>query len=250
MRNTWLILIAFWLMGCGVQPTTPFPSETPTITQAPTNTIIWFPPTCTSTSAPTEDHTPTPDVRQQLGPLILDDDFRTGEDWPQADTVNSSIAVSNQHLTLVLSKGNGYIYTLRKSPYLKNFYAEITTEVNLCRSQDEYGMLLRAASNSSYYRFALACNGTAKVERLLRGVLSLSIPPQINGAVPNGSPSISRLAVWAEGKELRFYANEQLLFSLSDRALGAGSIGVFVRTQQDSALSVNFSQLEVYEIAP
>lgn len=248
MRNIWLVFLVCALAGCGLQPATPFPSETPTLTHTPTQTIVWFPSTDTPTPIPTVELTPTPDIHHQLGPLILQDDFSSGEAWPQAATISSSIAVVNQHLTLVVSNEGGYIYTLRKSPYLKDFYAEITADTNLCRGQDEYGLIVRAISNSSYYRFALTCNGTAKVERLLRGVLSLSIPPLITGAVPPCSPSTSRLAVWAQGEQLRFYANDQLLFDLNDRALTAGSIGVFVHAQQDSVLSVSFSDLEIYQV--
>jgi hypothetical protein len=250
MRNIWLVCLALALVSCGVRPATPFPSETPTVTSIPSETPVWFPPTFTHAPVPTADYTPTPDVHQQLGSLILRDDFDSGKEWPQAATVNSSITVANQHLTLVLSKQGGYLFSLRKSPYVKDFYLEITAETNLCRGQDEYGILVRAASNSSYYRFGLACDGTARVERLLRGILSLSIPPQVNGAVPVGSPSASRLAIWAQGRQIRFYANEQMLFSLNDSSLSAGSIGVFIRAQGDSVLSVNFSQLEIYEIGP
>jgi hypothetical protein len=149
---------------------------------------------------------------------------------------------------MVLSKPRGYLLTTRRSPYLSNFYAEFSTEVNLCRSDDEYGLILRAASSSDYYRFVLDCNGTARVERLLRGVLSLPVAPVANGAIPSGAPSVSRIAVWAQGEDVRFYVNDQYLFSLRDRALGGGSIGFFVRTREDSVISVNFSQLDIYQL--
>jgi len=53
--------------------------------------------------------------------------------------------------------------------------------------------------------------------------------------------------VWAFGKELRFYANQQLLFTVTDASLPSGGIGVFVRAVTDEAVTVNFSSLAVYE---
>ncbi len=245
------LALSLLLVSCGgLQPATPFPSQTPTLTLTPTATIVWFPPTETPTPRPTVEVTPTPDPRDLTGDLILQDDFSNESDWSLATTANSSAAIANNHLTLVLSKPRGYLLTTRRTPYLSNFYAEVSADVNLCRSQDEYGLILRAASSSDYYRLVLACDGTARVERLLRGVLSLPVPPVVNGAVPSGAPSFSRITVWAQGEDVRFYINEQYLFSLRDRALGGGSIGFFVRTREDSVVSVNFSELDVYQVNP
>jgi len=72
----------------------------------------------------------------------------------------------------------------------------------------------------------------------------------ISGAVPPGAPSSSRLGVWAEGKEMRFYINNEFQFSVSDPSLVSGTIGVFIRSAGENAVTVSFSDLVVREIIP
>jgi hypothetical protein len=55
------------------------------------------------------------------------------------------------------------------------------------------------------------------------------------------------MAVWAVGKEMRFYANSEYLFSVRDPSLPAGNLGVFVRASGGDSVTVNFSDLSVYE---
>jgi hypothetical protein len=256
MSKPWPILalalaMALLCSACSLlQAPEPLPTEIPTATLTPTATVVWFPPTETPTPRPTVEVSPTPNPRDLAGSLILKDDFAHPANWSLASSENSSAAIANQHLTLALSKVRGYLFTTRKSPYLGDFYAEVTVEVNLCRGADEYGLLLRAESATSYYRFVLTCNGSARVERLLRGVLGLLVPPIYNGAVTSGAPSISKIAVWAQDNLIDFYVNDQYLFTMKDTAFPGGSIGFFVRTRGEDPISVNFSQLELYQTTP
>jgi hypothetical protein len=63
-----------------------------------------------------------------------------------------------------------------------------------------------------------------------------------------GSPSSSRLAVWAVGNEMRFFINEQYQFTVRDPLLTSGALGVFARSAGDTALTVNFSDLVVRNV--
>jgi len=65
----------------------------------------------------------------------------------------------------------------------------------------------------------------------------------MSGAIPPGAPSTSRLAVWAKGKEMRFYANGEYLFTVSDRSLASGNLGVFIRSAGEDDVTVSFSDL-------
>ena len=103
------------------------------------------------------------------------------------------------------------------------------------------------ASLQDFYRFGLTCRGEARLDRLIGGEASAPYPPEFSGAVPPGAPSTSRLGVWALGKELRFYANGQLLFTTSDPVLGIGGLGVYARANGEDSVTIDFSDLDVYQ---
>ena len=98
-----------------------------------------------------------------------------------------------------------------------------------------------------FLRFGLNCRGEVRLDRLSGGDASSPYPPEMSGAVPPGAPSSTRLAVWALGKELRFYANGQYLFTVSDPVLHVGGLGVYARAGGEDTMTVNFSDLDVYE---
>ena len=110
--------------------------------------------------------------------------------------------------------------------------------------------MIRVSPSLELFRFALTCDGRARVDRYYREVASSPQPLEYFGAVPPGAPSRSLLAVWALGREMRFYANGEYLFSVRDSTLAGGSLGLYARAAGDGALTVNFSELSVYEPLP
>ena len=250
MRIIRLFPLVFLIAACGLQPPTPLPTLTPTLTLVPTATIEWFPATETPTVVPTMPRTPTPDLHPGLGSIVLEDDFSTDEDWFFPSVENTSAAIANQHLTLVVSRPGYILFTNRKEPLLKDFYAEITVSPNLCSGEDEYGIMVRTSSNLAHFRFVISCDGRAKVVRASRNDARVVVPWENIGLIPSLAPGDSRLAVWAYGEEMRFFINDQYIFSVRDTVLLRGTFGVFVRTTGDETISVNFSDLVVRGISP
>lgn len=231
-------------------PPPPASATPPPATETPTPTIVWFPPTPTFTPLPTAtlSITPTLDTRPRYGGLILEDDFSDPALWTLGRVPAGNMALGVNELSLVVSKERGYLFSLRQGTSLGDFYAEITASPSICRGADEYGLLLRVSPSLEFFRFGLTCDGRARVDRLLSGLASAPQPPTASGAVPPGGPSVSRLAVWAVGKEMRFYANGEYLFSVRDPSLPSGGLGVFVRAAGEDSVTVNFSDLSVYEV--
>jgi hypothetical protein len=223
---------------------TPLPIHTP----IPTETIIWFPPTATHTPFPTPEVTPTPDQRVDIATVIFYDDFNDENIWQLGRTEYTSAAIGVNELTVVASGMRTYISSIRDHPILTDFYLEITAQPNLCRGLDEYGLLLRVASENDFYRFALSCDGQIRFERVIDGVPSVRQPWIFSGAVLPGAPSTTRLAVSALGNEMRFFINDEFQLSVTDPLLNAGRMGIFARSASDKTLSVNFSDLTVWEI--
>jgi hypothetical protein len=234
-------------------PLPPMPSNTPLPpSQTPTATIVWFPPTATFTPLPTVtlSITPTLDIRPRFGDLIFQDDFTQPENWTLGKMSAGNVALGKNELSLGVSQPPGYLYSLRRDTALDDFYLEITASPSICRSKDEYGLLLRVSPNSEFFRFGLTCAGEARLDRYLAGQAASLQPPAPNGAIPPGAPSSSRLAVWAVQRDLRFYVNGVFVFSVRDASLPGGGVGLYVRAAGPEMVTVNFSDLKVYQAGP
>jgi hypothetical protein len=193
--------------------------------------------------------TPTLDQRPQFGEQTLADDFTDPEGWSLGQTSTTSAAFGKDELSLALNQPKAEIYSLRQMTDLTDFYLEITATPSLCKGADEYGLLLRVSASMDYYRYALTCDGQVHLDRYISNARSSTLQPLTpSGDVPRGAPSMSRLGVWALGKEMRFYVNGNLQFTVQDPALKAGTLGVFARSAGDNALTVSFSDLVVNKV--
>lgn len=218
-------------------------------TETATATTEWFPPTATFTPLPTSTLpiTPTLDIRPDHGELILSDNFIDEIQWELGTFQDGIIAMGNNKLSLAVKKENGYLSSLRQDTVLENFYAEITASPGICRDEDEYGFLFRATPSNDFYRFSLTCDGQTRVDKLYNGQASSPQPLIMHGSIPPGAPSETRLAVWVYGKEMRFFADDEYLFTIFDQTLNQGSIGVFSRAKGEDDVTISFSDLKVYD---
>ena len=191
---------------------------------------------------------PTVDRRPPTGDLIFSDEFSDPDQWLLGQTSTTSIALGNQALTLALDQPGGYLYTLRKSPILSDFYLEVTASPSLCRAEDEYGLLLRFSPSLEFYRFSLSCDGNVRLDKYFNGKASSPQAKTPSGSVPRGAPSSSLISAWVNGKEMQFYINNEYQFTARDPSLLEGSLGFFVRSAGENAVTVSFTNLSVRTI--
>lgn len=125
---------------------------------------------------------------------------------------------------------------------------EVTVDANICSDHSEYGVIVRTTGTLDQYRFGISCDGQAHVDRIYKRTASAFAPWETFGIIPTIAPSTTKLGVWANGQELRFFVDGQYLFSVRDTILYQGTIGLYVRSGDGSPVSINFSQLDVYEI--
>lgn len=168
--------------------------------------------------------------------------------WTLGQTDTSSAAIGNNKLSLVLNQPGGYLFSLRVEPILDDFYLEITTNTNLCRGTDQYGLLLRVTASLEFYRYSLSCDGQVRLDKYFQGRASSPQPWTMSGSVPPGAPSMSRLGVWAKDKELLFYVNDEYQFTVRDPSIVSGSLGVFIRSDGDNTVSISFSDLVIHQV--
>lgn len=249
-----VMVAVLWTCGmaaCGSTGTPPAeasatPPPTLTSTLTATATIVWFPPTATPTvTPPLPTPTPTPDLRPGIGDLLFRDDFSTADEWALSSGAGGSVALGKNELSIAIAQPKTLLFSLRSAPVLDDFYVEITAAPTLCRDEDEYGLLVRAATSQNYYRFSAGCNGQARLVRVSHGETLVVEPWTLKGGIPLGAPSSSRLAVWAVGKEMRFFVNDWYQFTVQDSLFPSGTLGVFARAAGEDAMTVSFSDLVV-----
>ncbi|MCS6907903.1 MAG: hypothetical protein RML93_08480 [Anaerolineales bacterium] len=259
--SAWRALLLISVAGClgllglsaclsPLTPTPIFSLPTPSPTLTATATIVWFPSTATPTPLPTQVLTPTVDLRPQIGSLLFADQFEDRSAWSLIETQGGRIAFGKNELTIAIAQPKVYLYTLRKSPQLSDFYLQLTLWPNLCRDEDEYGILFRVTPELDFYRLGLTCNGQLHLDRFFQGRVAVPYPKTYSGAVPLGAPSSVRAAIWASEEEIVVFLNDQFQFALRERVIRSGVLGLFARSVSSASVTVNFSDLAVYQIAP
>ena len=160
-----LLAMTLTLASCTPANST-IPTQTFVATDSPppTQTIVWFPPSATSTLQTFPTYTATPEMSPGIGPVTLTDDFADDSPWDTAVSDQGSAILGRSRLTLAVQPGI-QLASLRRDSTFGNFYAEITAQPSLCRADDEYGFLIRANA-VAYYRFVLTCNGQVRAERV------------------------------------------------------------------------------------
>jgi hypothetical protein len=181
------------------------------------------------------------------GEVILEDDFSEADVWQTFQSPSGNIAIGKNRLNIAINSPRVLLTSFRNTPELGDFYLEITTRASLCDDLDEYGLILRAASEADFLRYSLSCDGQVRLDRITGGDAASPVPWTYSGEVPPGAPGTTRLAVWALGAEMRFFINNRYQFSLNEPVLLSGRIGVFARSASDSPVSISFSELIIYQ---
>ncbi len=254
MRLGWRLLLStlLGLTACSglLPPAVVTTTPTPTLlilTETPT--VVWFPPTETLTPLPTQAVIPTPEGRPGLGEVLFSDNFDQPELWNTAVSNTANAIIERNRLTLAVSKPGITILSLRKEPWLGDFYAEMSADLSLCRAKDQYGLLLRVLSNGDYYRYVINCSGQVRLERVRSGQPYPLQDWLLSGDAPPGAPAEVKIGVWAVGAEMRFFLNDRHQFTVRDPLFKQGTLGVFVKSEGASPLTVSFSELIVYAVS-
>lgn len=252
----WFVLLTpvmFLIAGCA-----PIEAPTPTIEEAtftplpsltPSPTIDWFPATPTPTRLPTPVFSPTPNTRPGIGELIYEDDFSDEAMWLRYEAAVGNVSINNNHITLALNEAEGLIFGIRHTPLITNYYAEITASPNFCEGANEYGLMLRVYGEEiNHYRLSISCDGRARVTRIFNRRALTVIDWFSHPVLPTTYPNSFRLGAWVKDKEIRFFINDFELFSVENAVIVEGAIGVFLRVREQESVSVNFSDLKVYQL--
>jgi len=242
-----LAVLSLTLAACsGFLTPEPVTLTPPSLFATETPTILWFPATNTPTTFPGSLLLPTLEARPGLGEVLLTDTFDQPEFWATASSEDARAVIEQNRVLLAANPGFA-ILTLRSEPLLADFYAEVTVRLSLCRDKDQYGMVFRAQSRADYYRYAVNCNGQARLQRVRNGE---AVPLQdwtFSSDAPPGAPGEVKLGVWVVGTEMRLFLNDRHQFTSRDPVLGYGTLGLFILSGGATEESASFSELVVYQ---
>jgi hypothetical protein len=244
-----MVLIIFLTACSGIFTTPASPTTVITETQTSTTTILWFPPTSTATIFPARTSTTNSEQQLNLGQLLFTDTFDDPSLWNISISTAVKAALSRNQLVLSISEdGPLSIISLRSQPVLTDFFAEVTARLSLCSEKNQFGMIFRATPGENYYRFTIRCDGQARFERVMNGTLSPLLDWQPSGDAPQAAPAEVKLAVWAEGSEMRFFLNDNFQFAAHTPLFPTGTLGFFAYASGSMPITVSFTNLSVFSI--
>lgn len=238
------------LAGCSL-PRDVIPEMTPTDVQAtpiPSATIVWFPPTSTPTRQITIQPSATPDASIQYGDQVLDDQFEIQSDWTHGSFPAGNIDFGDGSINLAVASPSGTLTSLRTDTFTDDFYLEVSITANLCKREDTFGVVFWATNDRSYHRLAFNCSGLFRLEKVSNGKAS-ALTDWSASAQAARTPGVPfRVGLWVGGGLVRIYLNDafQTSHKLSPTA---GGIGFFASSNATSAVTIRFSDLQLYEVS-
>lgn len=232
----------------------------PTATQPPPVTPTPAPLTATPTEAATATPTvpPTPDPNEGVGNLVYGDklDGTSGWSWTfEDDAVKFGVSREQGRLIGVAKRSGTWRFTISDdSVRVGNQQVRVTARTEVCAENDEYALLFRgrvdaATTTYSYYAFKLRCGGAARLERLDGPNTTVLVNWTASPAIRAGAGQENVLMVWANKDEMRFYVNDQHLFSAQDAALTEGFYGFYLQDRTNGNMAVSWQNLEARSVS-
>jgi hypothetical protein len=249
------LVLCFVILGSGCAPLAPSETPTPTATQTqtltPSPTIDWFPATQTPTLAPLPSQTPLPTIESQregIAALLIDDDFSDDSLWQTSQSAAGNVAYGTEALTLAVAAQNASLSSLSQHVLPENFYLEFSMQISLCQPEDQIGVLFWHLNDGDYYRLLLTCSGQYRLE-LIQGGQSVVIHNWETASQMNLSmPATNRIGLWAGEGRFQFYIDDVFQFEERIAENRTGALGFFARTIEGSAMTIRFSDLQIYRV--
>jgi len=243
----WLIIAVLTLTGC--QDAGPTPTTTPILLEStPTPTFIFPTMALTATLTPEPGSTATPDLQSGLGAVLYQDDFDRDLGWELDQSDFGGSCLVNGRLSLAVRQPNAFYFLRSPAPAMSDFFLKVSVRSELCSDSDEFGVMYRVNTLNEHYRFALTCDGAARVSRVLEGGENALVPITQTYAIFPGILVDNHISVWASGNIFRFYINDMEVFSVRDNALQTGGLALFVRSRRGGQTTVSFDNLTLHSI--
>lgn len=178
----------------------------------------------------------------------MDDDFTDESLWltPQSDIGNA--AFGTQNLSLAVARPEANLTSLSQHILPSNFYLEMTVQTTLCEPLDQFGVLFWHESNNDFYRLLVNCAGQFRLELIQGGQSFVVYDWESASQMALAAPASNRLGLWVYDGLLQLYINDAFQFEKRIAQDRSGALGVFARTITGEAMTVRFSDLQIYRV--
>ena len=239
--------------GCDFVPEEPTltPTLSATQTETPTPTIDWFPATPTPSLEPLPSPTPQPtlaDLREGITERLVNDEFTDERLWETRQSQGGNIAFGIQDLTLAIAQPNTSLTSLSQHELPQDFYLELTLQTSLCQPSDQVGVLFWVQSEVDYYRLLIDCAGRVRLEQFQADQASVLQDWEYAQQILPGSPAANRLGLWVSDGQFLLYINDAYQFSRTVASDRSGGLGVYARAVSSNAMTIRFSDLQIYQV--
>jgi hypothetical protein len=223
----------------------------PTVTPLATNTPE---PTSTPTPVPTATATipPTPDPNEGVGDAVFTDNLDGTGGWYwtfEDDAASFRVSLEEKQLNATAKRSGTWRFsTSPDTVKVGDQQIRVSAHTSVCADADEYALLFRGAvdaeSNYTFYTFKLRCNGAARLELLSGNNVTVLVDWASSPAIRPGAGADNSVTVWAHKDQMRFYVNDQYLFSAQDATLAEGFYGFLLYDRTNGNMSVSWKGLE------
>lgn len=234
-----------------INTSTPAPTRiemTSLATPSPTFAFPTIVPTATLPPSPIP--VATVDPVAGLGGEIFRDTFDINRGWQLSEDEYGATSIFGERLIITLREARSFRYTIAPTQPLTDFYLEIEVRPDLCQSDDEFGVIFRVNAQIEHYRFAVKCNGQARVTRVLQDGSRALTPVTDTPSVIAGPMAVNKLALRAMDDQFLFWINGVEVFSLRDVSINQGLVGAYVRTGRENLATISFDNLLIRELKP
>lgn len=248
---TMLAAISAFSSGCLSTSEEPLPSpsaQTPTITASPTFNIPSAEPTSTRTPSPSL--TPTPDYLSDLGTLLFADTFDTPGDWILGEDQSGAASLSDGRLSLVISKPSSVRTAAAPATAPEDFFVTVTAQAEICRPGDEFGLVVRYASDSEHLRFLMDCDGSVSAVIVEEGSWLTLVPTTPSIATLPGTHISNELSVRCQDSIYTFIINGIEVLQVKETRLQRTGVGVILRSDSSDLSTVYFDDFRLFNLAP
>ena len=190
---------------------------------------------------------PDPRIGVDVNRTLYAENFNLLGSWEVFDT-DRARGTWRQATYVLTLRDTDQIRWVFNGPRAGDFYFEGSAAVGACKAGDQYGLIVRADTDASFYAFGVACGGRFRLLRSLNGVYEEVLPWQGSPLLARLAGSTQRLGVRAVGSRLGLYFNSQLLAQVEDAELTGGRFGFYAGSYLTPELQVTFDDLVAYPI--
>jgi|GEM_PF-1966615 len=185
-----------------------------------------------------------------LGTPTFVETFDTSANWYLITTDNTRFDLKDGRLVMTtLQPGRIDEWGLANKPLVKNFYLEVTFKTGAsCAGRDRYGILARAPDANSGYVFGFSCDGYYRMYNWDGQNYNPLQEWTSSEAILSGPDQTNRMGLWANGGDLKLYANGKLLVELNDMSYKEGRYGLFIGSGETENLIIYVEELSIWDL--